>query len=186
MNIPRRLMLKSQCDTKKRPQITAHGSFKPRQRQEPMDTVAIEGHIQSQFPASRPRFQALASETQSVGQSVWALPLASGRAGDMELREILLLIWPGESHEHRDRDLGCSEVAVETEQRSPHEDVKQMSHRPAQPSLISPPKPAVGSSYLSSGVGFDFFIFSHIKLPGTPSRRETERCTPLDSSSGSG
>ena len=76
-----RLMLKSQCETKKRPQITARGSFKPRQRQEPMDTIAIEGHIQSQFPASRLWFQALALETQSVWQSVWVLPLASGWAG---------------------------------------------------------------------------------------------------------
>lgn len=46
-----------------------------------MDAIAIEGHIQSQFPASRPWFQALALGTQSVWQSVWALPLASGLAG---------------------------------------------------------------------------------------------------------
>lgn len=189
MNIPQRLMLKSQCETKKRPQIMAHGSFKPRQRPEPMDTVAIEGHIQSQFPAFWPWFQALALETQSVWQSVWALPLASGLAGDMELREILLLIWPGESHEHGDRDLACNEVAVEMEQRWTQEDIKQhseMSNRPAQPSLVSPPRTTVGSSHLSSGVGFDFFIFSHIKLPGILSMGETERHTPLDTSSGSG
>lgn len=87
MNIPRRLMLKRQCETKKRPQITAHGSFKPRQRQEPMDFIAIEGNIQRQFQAPQPWFQALALEMESVWQPVWALPLALGLAGGGNCRK---------------------------------------------------------------------------------------------------
>lgn len=61
-----------------------------------------------------------------------------------------------------------------------------MSHQPAQPLLLSPLRATAGSSHFSSGVGFDFYIFSHIKLPGTLSRREFKRGTPLDTISGFG
>lgn len=74
MNIPWRPMLYSQCKTKKRPQITAHGSFKPRQRQDLTDPIAIEGHTESWFPASWPWFQVLALEPLSgslFGLCLW-------------------------------------------------------------------------------------------------------------------